>query len=126
MRVAIPVLLGLAGIAAAQDCVGQYVTCLDDGGADNTCESNNAKCKNDCATAYGTCLESGTDAATCMTQYNSCYDSFTVFTTTSNSAGKDCVSLFSACHDSGEADNTCNSYNAQCKDKCSTIYGTCT
>jgi len=58
-------------------------------------------------------LSGGTDSTVCMAEYNTCYDAFTVFTTASNSAGKDCVSLFSACHDSGEADNTCNSYNAQ-------------
>jgi hypothetical protein len=126
MKFFIPILLGLTTSAVAQsDCVSTYTTCLDNGGADNTCQSDNAKCKNTCANSYGVCLESGIGDAVCMTQYNSCLDAFTVFTTTSNSAGKDCVSLFSACHDSGEADNTCNSYNAQCKDKCSTIYGTC-
>lgn len=112
MKLVVPTLLGLVSLVAA-DCVGDYVGCRADGGADNTCESNNAKCKNDCAGSYGACLESGADAATCMASYNTCYDAFTVFTTAANSAGKDCVSLFSSCHDSGEADNTCNSYNAQ-------------
>jgi hypothetical protein len=124
MKVTIPTLLGLASLATAQtlnstSCVSSYSSCLDLGGADNTCESENAVCKNLCASSYGSCLESG--ASNCMSSYNSCLDDFTVFTTASNSAGKDCVSIFSSCHDSGEADNTCNAGNAQCKDKCSTI-----
>ncbi|KAM3075767.1 hypothetical protein ACMFMG_007893 [Clarireedia jacksonii] len=60
-----------------------------------------------------------------MAQYNSCLDSFGVFGTAASSANIDCVSLFSTCRSNGTADNTCNSYNAQCKDKCSVIYGTC-
>ena len=126
MRVILPTaLLGFVVLANADSCVSTYQTCLNDGGADNTCESDNAKCKNVCADTYGTCLQSGTGDAACMTSYNSCLDDFTIFTTAANSAGVDCVSIFSDCHDSGEADNTCNAGNAQCKDKCSTIYGTC-
>ncbi|KAF8846627.1 hypothetical protein BDZ45DRAFT_682414 [Acephala macrosclerotiorum] len=125
MRLIIPAVLGFAALATATDCVTSYQSCLDGGGADNTCESDNAKCKNTCADSYGSCLESGVGDAVCMTGYNTCLDAFTIFTTAVNSAGKDCVSLFSSCHDNGTADNTCNSYNAQCKDKCSTIYGTC-
>lgn len=112
MRVLIPTLLGLASIAAAQssnstDCVSAYSSCLDLGGADNTCQSENAKCKNLCANSYGSCLESGKGDVACMTEYNSCLDGFTVFSTAVNSAGKDCVSLFSGCHDAGIEDNTC-------------------
>ncbi|KUJ17806.1 uncharacterized protein LY89DRAFT_61781 [Mollisia scopiformis] len=130
MRVILPTVLGLASLATAQtsnstDCVSVYVNCLDLGGADNSCESENAICKNLCANSYGSCLESGIGDVACMTEYNSCLDGFAIFTTAANSAGKDCVSVFSDCHDSGTADNTCNSGNAQCKDKCSTIYGTC-
>ncbi|ESZ94770.1 hypothetical protein SBOR_4882 [Sclerotinia borealis F-4128] len=90
----------------ATDCVSSYQLCLDNGGADNTCQSANAKCKNVCSDSYGTCLSSSDKS------------------TSANSAGRDCASLFSACHDAGKADNTCNSYAAQCKDKCSTIYST--
>lgn len=109
MRVLIPAALGFAALATATDCVTSYQSCLDNGGADNTCESDNAKCKNTCADSYGSCLESGLGDAVCMTGYNTCLDSFTIFTTAATSAGKDCVSLFSTCHDNGTADNTCNS-----------------
>jgi hypothetical protein len=71
-------------------------------------------------------LSSGdADNAACQTQYNNCLDSFSVFQTAAVSQGIDCVSLFNDCHDNGIDDNTCNSYNAQCKDKCSVMYGTC-
>ncbi|KAF7884769.1 uncharacterized protein EAF02_005105 [Botrytis sinoallii] len=109
--------------SSATSCVSSYQLCLDEGGADNTCQSNNAKCKNSCADSYGSCLSSS-DTSSCMNSYNLCLNDFTIFTTPEDSAGKDCASLFSACHDSGKADNTCNSYAAQCKDKCSTIYAT--
>lgn len=122
--------LSLVTLVAAQSsnsnttsCVSSYQLCLDNGGADNTCQSVNAECKNLCADSYGSCLSSS-DTSGCMNAYNDCLDDFTIFTTTADSAGKDCASLFSACHDAGTADNTCNSYAAQCKDKCSTIYGT--
>lgn len=119
MKVIIPTLLGLTCLATAQtsnstDCVSIYTKCLDLGGADNKCESENAVCKNLCASSYGSCLERGIGDAECMSEYNGCLDGF-------NSAGKDCVSIFSACHDAGTPDNTCNSGNAQCKDKCATI-----
>lgn len=107
MRVTLPAVLGLATLVAADSCVTSYSNCLDAGGEVNTCQSDNAKCKNVCADNYGTCLYAGLGDAACMATYNLCYDDFTVFTTAANSAGKDCVSVFSACHDSGEADNTC-------------------
>lgn len=100
--------------SSAKSCVSSYQLCLDEGGADNTCQSDNAKCKNLCADSYGSCLSSS-DTSSCMNTYNTCLNDFTIFTTPGDSAGKDCVSLFSACHDSGEADNTCNSYAAQCR-----------
>lgn len=113
--------LGLVTLAIAQNstskdtsCVSSYQSCLDNGGADNTCQSANAVCKNLCADSYGSCLSSS-DTSSCMNSYNSCLNSYSIFTTTADSAGKDCASLFSACHDSGEADNTCNSYAAQCR-----------
>lgn len=113
--------LSLVTLAAAQNssssgtsCVSSYQSCLDDGGADNTCQSDNAKCKNVCADSYGSCLESS-DTSSCMNSYNSCLDSYTIFTTAANSAGKDCASIFSSCHDAGNPDNTCNSIAAQCK-----------
>ena len=114
--------LGLLTLVAAQSsnsvaasCVSSYQLCLNNGGADNTCQSDNAKCKNVCADSYGSCLSSSSDTSSCMNTYNLCLDDFTIFTTPEDSAGKDCASLFSACHDSGEADNTCNSYAAQCR-----------
>ncbi|KAB8291179.1 hypothetical protein EYC80_009867 [Monilinia laxa] len=133
MRAFVPTLinLGLVTLAVAQSsssnstsCVSSYQSCLDNGGADNTCQSENAKCKNTCADAYGSCLRSSDDSSACINTYNSCLNSYTIFTTVANSAGKDCASLFSGCHDAGKPDNTCNSIAAQCKDKCSTIYAT--
>lgn len=124
MRSFVPTLinLGLVTLAAAQtsssnstSCVSSYQSCLDNGGADNTCQSENAKCKNVCADSYGSCLRSSDDSPACMNTYNSCLNSYTIFTTAANSAGKDCASLFSGCHDAGKPDNTCNSIAAQCK-----------
>ncbi|CAD6443325.1 fe360cdc-be1b-49b7-a44a-8c826701a5eb [Sclerotinia trifoliorum] len=132
MRTSFPSIINLSLVALiaahgssakSTSCVSSYQQCLDDGGADNTCQSINAKCKNSCADSYGSCLSSS-DTSSCMNSYNICLDDFTIFTTTQDSAGKDCASLFSACHDAGTPDNTCNSYAAQCKDKCSTIYAT--
>ncbi|QSZ29878.1 hypothetical protein DSL72_004396 [Monilinia vaccinii-corymbosi] len=134
MRVSIPTLinLSLVALAAAQapssnsttSCVSSYQHCLDNGGADNTCQSENAKCKDECSKTLDSCLKGDGDKAACNTSYNTCLNDFSVFTTAAGSAGKDCASIFSACHDAGTPDNTCNSIAAQCKDKCSTIYGT--
>lgn len=88
--------------------VSSYQSCLDNGGADNTCQSLNAVCKNDCSGSYKTCLESGGDTSGCLGSYSTCLDAFKIFTTPANSAGIDCVSTFNECHVSGTADNTCN------------------
>lgn len=82
--------------------------------------SYNAQCKDKCSVIYGTCLSSGSaDDAQCMNQYNNCFDSFTPSTSV------DCVSEFTICLDNGGDANTCASYSAQCKDKCSVSYSTC-
>ena len=76
--------------------------------------------KDKCSAIYGTCLSSGAaDDSLCMEQYNNCLDSFTPSTSV------DCVSSFTECRDNGTAANTCASYSAQCKDKCSVSYSTC-
>ncbi|RAL65122.1 hypothetical protein DID88_001228 [Monilinia fructigena] len=100
--------------------------CHDAGKPDNTCNSIAAQCKDKCSTIYATALTSGSaDTSAASTQYNNCLDSFSVFTTRESSASIDCVSHFSTCRANGTDDNICNSYNAQCKDKCSVIYGIC-
>lgn len=91
MKVIISTLLGLASLATAQtsnstDCVSSYVLCGELGGEDNTCQSENAVCKNLCANSYGACLEGGSSTGDCMNSYNSCLDGFAVFTTAENSA----------------------------------------
>lgn len=103
------------------DCVSLFSACHDNGTiSDNTCNSYNAQCKDKCSVIYGTCLSSGSaDDAQCMNQYNNCYDSFTPSTSV------DCVSEFTICLDNGGEANTCASYSAQCKDKCSVSYSTC-
>lgn len=71
----------------------------------------------DSSVIYGTCLSSGAaDDTQCMSQYNNCLDSFTPSTSV------DCVSSFTTCLDNGGEANTCASYSAQCKDKCSVNY----
>lgn len=131
MRFIVPTFVGLAAVVSAQfsnsttatgDCVSQYTSCLDNGGADNTCNANLTSCKNTCSDSYGSCLSaSDADDAQCMSLYNSCLDLPSATTVTST----DCVSTFHSCVDSGEAENTCNAGAASCKNKCANIYGTC-
>ncbi|CAD0045053.1 unnamed protein product [Aureobasidium pullulans] len=101
-------LLSLAALAAAQDCVSSYESCLTTQD-ENTCTSQLAVCKNLCANDLDTCNQSDAGSATCQKNYNSCLNTFPIIP-----GGSDCVAKYIKCGESGEADAVCNSQNAVC------------
>ncbi|THV69197.1 hypothetical protein D6D19_08279 [Aureobasidium pullulans] len=112
-------LLSLAALAAAQDCVSSYESCLTTQD-ENTCTSQLAVCKNLCANDLDTCNQSDAGSATCQKNYNSCLNTFPIIP-----GGSDCVAKYIKCGESGESDAVCNSQNAVCKDTCTNINSAC-
>ncbi|CAD0098393.1 unnamed protein product, partial [Aureobasidium mustum] len=112
-------LLSLAALAAAQDCVSSFDSCLltkDE----PTCVSELAKCKNICAETNDQCNQSGAGSAVCQKNYNSCLNTFPVIP-----GGSDCVAKYIKCGESGQSEATCNAQNAVCKDSCTNINSAC-
>lgn len=116
MRYIASAILGLAAVAAAQDCVSSYDACRSSGETEGTCTNNLAVCKDQCSDANSKCNQSG--GSDCIGSYNSCLDSFAVQTTPS------CVNSYSSCL-SSETEPTCNSLNTICKNSCSVALDAC-
>lgn len=107
-----------AALAAigSEDCVASYLSCENNGTADNTCSAYNAQCKNKCAEGYDTCNSSGDNstAPACLHVYDSCLVSFSSNDTTPT--GEDCQTKYTACSAAGLLQpNECNANYAQCK-----------
>ncbi|KAI4718656.1 hypothetical protein E4T48_05142 [Aureobasidium sp. EXF-10727] len=112
-------LLSLAALAAAQDCVSSYESCLltkDE----PSCNSELTSCKDVCGKDLDQCNQSNAGSATCQKNYNSCLNTFPIIP-----GGSDCVAKFIKCGESGQSSESCNAQNAVCKDSCTNINSAC-
>ncbi|KAI9644986.1 hypothetical protein NHQ30_007021 [Ciborinia camelliae] len=117
-----------ATAAIGGDCVASFISCKNDGGADNTCSSDMASCKNKCSSVYDITNTSGDNSTVLASQalrlYDNCLVSFSVNDTTPT--GQDCASQYYACDLAGlQAPNACNSAYATCKNDCAVILDAC-
>jgi hypothetical protein len=127
MRSFIPVLIGLATVAVAQnsttDCVSAYSKCYNfDTSNANVCSSDAATCKDRCSTSQSNCLSSGASKDDCSTRYNAC-----IGATPDSKIGMSCLSQAVPCYASSSHDttNACDSKLGNCKDACGAIKDLC-
>ncbi|KAH0035523.1 hypothetical protein KCU78_g2036, partial [Aureobasidium melanogenum] len=125
MRSFVPVLIGLATAAVAQnvttDCVTAFTKCYDFGFSNsNTCSSEATQCKNRCASNYSNCLQ-GSDRSVCQSKYDVC-----VGASSSSDASINCLAQAKPCYtNNGSVDNTCDSEIANCKQSCGVLNDIC-
>ncbi|KAI5251061.1 hypothetical protein E4T42_04633 [Aureobasidium subglaciale] len=107
-------------IPGGSDCVAKYIKCGESGQSIESCNSQNAVCKDTCTNINSACLSSGSaDQAACATQYNQCYYS------TSDTITLDTVAKYQNCLNTGANVTSCNAELTNFKDECTTIQATC-
>ncbi|THX86069.1 hypothetical protein D6D05_02617 [Aureobasidium pullulans] len=126
MRSFVPVLIGLATVAVAQnsttDCITAFSSCYDfESSNGNVCSSQASTCKDKCAMNQSNCLSSGTSKAVCSSAYDAC-----VGATSSSVVSLDCLASVIPCYTGdGSVDNTCDSKIGNCKTACSALTDLC-
>ncbi|THX40697.1 hypothetical protein D6D10_03294 [Aureobasidium pullulans] len=127
MRSFVPVLIGLATVAVAQnstvDCTTSFVACYDfNTSNDNTCSSKASACKDACSTKQSNCLSSGTSSELCASRYDDC-----VGATSTSNLEVSCLAAVIPCYASASHDesNACDSKITNCKQTCSAILDIC-
>lgn len=126
MRSFVPVLIGLATVAVAQnsttDCITAFSSCYDfESSNGNVCSSQASTCKDKCAMNQSNCLSSGTSKAVCSSAYDAC-----VGATSSSVVSLDCLASVIPCYTGdGSVDNTCDSKIGNCKTACSALTDIC-
>ncbi|THY78069.1 hypothetical protein D6C86_02609 [Aureobasidium pullulans] len=127
MRSFVPVLIGLATVAVAQnstvDCTTSFVACYDfNTSNDNTCSSKASACKDACSTKQSNCLSSGTSSELCASRYDDC-----VGATSTSNLEVSCLAAVIPCYASASHDesNACDSKITNCKQTCSSILDIC-
>ncbi|CAC9895856.1 unnamed protein product [Aureobasidium pullulans] len=127
MRSFVPVLIGLATVAVAQnstvDCTTSFVACYDfNTSNDNTCSSKASVCKDACSTKQSNCLSSGTSSELCASRYDDC-----VGATSTSNLEVSCLAAVIPCYASASHDesNACDSKITNCKQTCSSILDIC-
>ncbi|THY59487.1 hypothetical protein D6C97_04065 [Aureobasidium pullulans] len=123
----VPVLIGLATVAVAQnstvDCTTSFVACYDfNTSNDNTCSSKASACKDACSTKQSNCLSSGTSSELCASRYDDC-----VGATSTSNLEVSCLAAVIPCYASASHDesNACDSKITNCKQTCSSILDIC-
>lgn len=107
-------------IPGGSDCVAKFIKCSNSGQSADSCNAQNAVCKDSCTNINSACLSSGSaDQAGCSKQYNQCYYS------TEDTIEIDCISKYQTCLASGKSVSDCNVVLKSCKDSCTTIQATC-
>ncbi|KAG9856200.1 hypothetical protein KCU98_g1599, partial [Aureobasidium melanogenum] len=107
-------------IPGGSDCVAKYIKCGESGQSSESCDAQNAVCKDSCTNINSACLSSGSaDVAACTAQYNACYYS------TSDVITLDTVAKYQNCLNAGTNVSACNAELTNWKNECTTIQATC-
>ncbi|KAI4758267.1 hypothetical protein E4T52_09540 [Aureobasidium sp. EXF-3400] len=107
-------------IPGGSDCVAKFIKCGESGESSESCNAQNAVCKDSCTNINSACLSSGSaDEAACTKQYNACYYS------SSDVITLDTVAKYQNCLNAGTNVTACNSELTNFKDACTTIQATC-
>lgn len=105
------------------DCISQQEQCYLDNNDLNTCDAQNAQCKDYCGNTLATCQSSGDESVKgqCQSNYLSCLGSTKLQEPVIN-----CVAENDACYLSGNyTDAQCDAKNAVCKTVCSRSQDAC-
>jgi hypothetical protein len=103
-------------IPGGSDCVAKYIKCGESGESDESCNAQNAVCKDSCTNINSACLSSGSaDEAACTKQYNACYYS------TSDVITLDTVAKYQNCLNAGTNVTACNARLTNFKDVSKTL-----
>jgi hypothetical protein len=107
-------------IPGGSDCVAKFIKCGNSGQSAESCNAQNAVCKDSCTNINSACLSSGSaDKAACTKQYNDCYYS------TTDTIPFDTVSKYQTCLSTSNNVTSCNAALTNAKDACTTIQATC-
>ncbi|KAI5200102.1 hypothetical protein E4T39_05851 [Aureobasidium subglaciale] len=129
MRSFVPVLIGLATVAVAQnqttDCITSLTKCYDFNTANTgACAGEVSHCKDLCSSANSNCLSSGSSKDVCSSRYNAC-----VGAVPTSDASVGCLALSLPCYASASHNETnadvCESTGSDNAELCGQKYSQC-